>query len=150
MAAVTLRENLLGVGSMKRGKLRALVSKIPFVLLPFALGLMYVATHEFASSAVINQDKKIYIVDRTGERWDVTQAVTLGFDPEGFKFGLGRNAFTPLDDTLLTDETSEVSKNTRVIGVTDGSRAQAYTIGRLFSHEVANSNLGSEPVAVSY
>jgi hypothetical protein len=150
MAVDSLRENLLGVSSMKIGKLRALVSKIPFVLLPIALGLMYVATHEFGSSAVIKQDKKVYIVDRTGERWDVTQAVSLGFEPEGFQFGIGRNAFTPLDDTFLTDDTSEVSKNARVIGLTDGSRAQAYTIGRLLSHEVANSNLGSEPVAVSY
>ena len=84
MAVDTSSGNLLGVGFMKKGKLRALVSKVPFVLLPFGLGLMYVATHEFGSSAVIKQDKKIYIVDRTGERWEVTQAMSLGFDPEGF------------------------------------------------------------------
>lgn len=126
-------------------------SKIPFVLLPLLLGLMYVATHEFGSSAVVIKEvAKTYIVDRTGERWDVTQAASLGFDPEGFEFGLGRNAFSPLDDSYLTDDTSDVSKNMRVIGVTDGSRAQAYTISRLLGHEVSNSNIGTDPVAVSY
>ena len=135
---------------MERGRIKALGSKIPFVLLPLLLGTMYVANHKFGSSAVIKEVGKTYIVDRTGDRWDVTQAVSMGFDPEGFEFGLGKNAFTPLDDSFLTDDTSKVAKNTRVIGVTDGSRAQAYTIGRLLGHEVANSKLGSEPVAVSY
>ena len=136
---------------MKRGRLNtSVVSKIPFVVLPLLLGAMYFATHEFGSSAVIKEVGKTYIVDRTGERWDVSQAISLGFDPEGFEFGLGKNAFTPLDDSFLTDDTSDVSMNMRVIGVTDGSHARAYTIGRLLGHEVANSNLGSEPVAVSY
>jgi hypothetical protein len=135
---------------MNRGKLRALASKIPFVLLPLLLGIMYVATHEFGSSAVIKDVGRTYIVDRTGERWDVTQAVSLGFDPDGFEFGLGRDAFTPLDDSFLTDDTADVSNSQRVIGITDGSSAQAYTIGRLLGHEISNSRIGSEPVAVSY
>ena len=135
---------------MKRGNFKRVLSKIPFVLLPILLGLMYVATHEFGTSAVIKEVGKTYIVDRTGERWDVTQAVSLGFDPEGFEFGLGRNAFTPLDDSYLTDNTAGVLGTARVIGITDGSRNQAYTISRLLGHEVSNSNLGSQPVAVSY
>ncbi len=150
MAVDTLGATLLGVGSMNKGKLSASVSKILVVLLPLLLGITYDATHEFGSSAVIKEVGKTYIVDRTGERWDVTQAVSMGFDPEGFEFGLGKDAFTPLDDSFLTDDTSRVAKNMRVIGVTDGSQAQAYTISRLLEHEVANTNLGSEPVAVSY
>jgi hypothetical protein len=135
---------------MKSGKLKAFVSRIPFVILPLALGALYLSTHEIGSSAVLKEAEKIYIVDRTGERWDVTQAVSFGFDPEGFEFGLGRNAFTPLDDSLLTSDTTDVSKNMRVIGVTDGSSAKAYTIGRLLGHEISNSTIGSEPVAVTY
>ena len=135
---------------MRTGRLKALFSKTPFVILPLLLGILYLSTHEIGSSAVLKDAEKIYIVDRTGERWDVTQAVSLGFDPEGFEYGLGKNAFTPLDDSMLTEDTTNISKNKRVIGVTDGSRAQAYTIERLWSHEVANSNMGSEPVAVSY
>jgi hypothetical protein len=135
---------------MSRGYFKTILSKIPFVLLPLGLGIMYIATHETNSSVVIKEIGKTYIIDRTGERWDVTRAVSLGFDPEGFEFGLGRNAFIPLDDSFLTENSAGVSSNTRVIGIADGSRAQAYTIGRLIGHEVANSNLGAQPVAVSY
>jgi hypothetical protein len=109
---------------MKTGKLKAILSKIPFMILPLLLGALYLSTHEIGSSAVLKEAEKIYIVDRTGERWDVTQAVSLGFNPEGFQFGLGRNAFTTLDDSLLTNDTSNISKNARVIGVTDGSTAR--------------------------
>jgi hypothetical protein len=139
-----------GANSMKTGKLKAILSKTPFVILPLLLGALYLSTHEIGSSAVLKEAEKIYIVDRTGERWDVTQAVSLGFNPEGFQFGLGRNAFTTLDDSLLTNDTSNISKNARVIGVTDGSTAKAYTISRLLGHEISNSSIGSEPVAVSY
>jgi hypothetical protein len=135
---------------MKRGKLKAILSKIPFVILPLLLGVLYLSTHEIGSSAVLKEADKIYIVDRTGERWDVTQAVSLGFNPEGFDFGLGKNAFTPLDDSLLTQNTADVPSTARVIGVADGSGAKAYTISRLLGHEISNSSIGSEPVAVSY
>ena len=135
---------------MKRGKLKAILSKIPFVILPLLLGVLYLSTHEIGSSAVLKEADKIYIVDRTGERWDVTQAVSLGFNPEGFDFGLGKNAFTPLDDSLLTKNTADVPSTARVIGVADGSGAKAYTISRLLGHEISNSSIGSEPVAVSY
>ena len=135
---------------MKRGKLKAILSKIPFVILPLLLGVLYLSTHEIGSSAVLKEGDKIYIVDRTGERWDVTQAVSLGFNPEGFDFGLGKYAFTPLDDSLLTQNTADVPSSARVIGVADGSGAKAYTISRLLGHEISNSSIGSEPVAVSY
>jgi len=135
---------------MNRKSFAAIASKLPFVLLPLLLGVLHLSTHEIGSSAVLKDAEKIYIVDRTGERWDVTQAVSLGFDPKGFEYGLGKNAFTPLDDSMLTEDTTDISKNSHVIGVTDGSGAQAYTIERLWAHEVANSNIGSKPVAVSY
>jgi hypothetical protein len=135
---------------MSTGRLKAVLSKTPLVMLPLILVLFYFATHETGSSVVLRDAERIYIVDRTGERWDVTQAVSLGFDPDGFEFGLGKEAFIPLDDSLLTEDTSDVSNSMRVIGLTDGSSAQAYTIGRLWGHEVSNSNIGSDPVAVSY
>jgi hypothetical protein len=130
---------------MRTGRLKALFSKTPFLILPLLLGALYLSTHESGSSAVLKD-----IVDRTGERWDVTQAVSLGFNPEDFEFGLGRNAFTTLDDSLLTNDTSNIAKNARVIGVADGSTAKAYTISRLLGHEISNSSIGKKPVAVSY
>ena len=135
---------------MNTVRVKALLSRLPIVLLPLLLVVFYFSIHETSSSAVIEEDERIYIVDRTGERWDVTQAVSLGFDPDGFDFGLGKNAFTTLDDSLLTSDTNDISKNARVIGVTDGSTAKAYTISRLLGHEISNSTIGSDPVAVSY
>jgi hypothetical protein len=40
----------------------------------------------------------VYLVDRHGERWDITQAKSIGFEPGRFEFGIGRNAFRPLSD----------------------------------------------------
>lgn len=37
------------------------------------------------AGAAVRENGKTYIVDQRGERWDVTQAESLGFDPEGFQ-----------------------------------------------------------------
>jgi hypothetical protein len=107
-------------------------------------------TSGIVSSYVAMEGGKTYIVDQRGEKWDVTQAESIGFKPKGFQFGIGRDAFTPLDDSSLTDNTDSVPKDLRVIGVEEGSEAQAYSVPRLKWHEIANSNLGSEPIAVGY
>jgi hypothetical protein len=96
------------------------------------------------------ENGKVFIVDQGGERWDVTQADSLGFDPRGFQYGIGRNAFTPLDDSRVRKEDNGIPGSTRVIGVRDGSSHRAYSVPTLRSHEVANSNLGGKPIAVGY
>lgn len=103
-----------------------------------------------SDSSVIREGEKSYIVDMTGEKWDVTQAVTLGFEPEGFQYGIGKNAFTPLDDSHLTEGDGNIPGYMRVIGVGDGESAKAYSVGRLSRHEIANSELGKGKVAVAY
>ena len=103
-----------------------------------------------AFSNVIHDGDRTYIVDRHGERWNVTQARSIGFMPEKFQHGIGRNAFTPLDDTDLKDKHSEVSKSLRVIGISDGKQANAYSVPRLWRHEVANSRIGEKPIAAAY
>ncbi len=103
-----------------------------------------------ALSFVKKEGDKTFIVDQTGESWDVTQAESIGFKPERFQYGIGRNAFTPLDDSELKDNVGSVSGNLRILGVDDGSRAQAYSIPRLRRHEIANSKIGSEPIAVGF
>lgn len=107
-------------------------------------------TSGIVSSYVTREGGKTYIVDQRGEKWDVTQAESIGFKPKGFQFGIGRDAFTPLDDSSLTYNTDSVPKDLRVIGVEEGSEAQAYSVPRLKWHEIANSKLGSEPIAVAY
>lgn len=47
------------------------------------------------AATVIKKSGKTWIVDQNGERWDVIQVESLGFDPRGFQYGIGRNAFTP-------------------------------------------------------
>jgi hypothetical protein len=101
-------------------------------------------------SRVIREDGRTYIVDSRGQRWDVTQAESIGFKPEGFQHGLGRNAFTPLDDSYLSDDTDQVSRRLRVLGVVENAETQAYSIRRLGGHEIANSKIGSKAIAVGY
>lgn len=100
-------------------------------------------------SYVTRARNKTYIVDQTGEKWDVSQAVSIGFDPQRFQYGIGKNAFTTLDDSHLKDNASFL-RNHRVIGVANESESQAYSVSKLRSHEIANTNLGSEPIAVGY
>jgi hypothetical protein len=103
-----------------------------------------------AFSKVIYDGDSTYIVDRHGERWDVTQARSIGFMPERFQHGIGRNAFTPLDDSYLKDKSRKASKSLRVIGISDGKQANAYSVEKLRRHEVANSSIGDKQIAAAY
>lgn len=117
----------------------------------FTLAVVFLLWIPAASAAtVLREGGKTYIVDRRGERWDVTQAESLGFDPRGFQYGIGRNAFVPLDDSRIRKGDDRTPGSTRVIGVRDGSSPRAFSVPTLRGHEVANSNLGGKPVAVGY
>ena len=118
------------------------------ILLSFSLFFLMAA--ESDAAFVIRKGEKTYIEDQDGERWDVTQAKSLGFKPERFQYGIGRNAFTPLDDSSLSDDNSAVLRNPRVIGITDGNEARAYAIPKLRYHEIANTRIGTKPVAAGY
>ena len=89
-------------------------------------------------------------MDQTGERWDITQARSIGFEPENFQFGIGRYAFTPLDDSYWSKNTESVSDGHRVIGISEGDQAQAYSIPTLSRHEIANTTIGSTPISAGY
>ena len=130
-------------------KERKMIRKASFALLIVFAALWFLSPGT-ASSFVTKEGGKSYIVDQRGEKWDVSQAESIGFKPEGFQFGIAKNALTPLDDSQLSDDTGSVQKNLRVIGVEEGSEAQAYSVPRLKWHEIANSKLGSEPIAVGY
>lgn len=114
------------------------------------LGAFYQAAQSSPQPQVIIEGTKTFIVDRTGERWDITQARSLGYQPEHFEFGLGRHAFTPLDDSLLREPPAVLPPDLRIIGTADGSQARAYSIPRLARHEVANSSIAAKPIAVAY
>ena len=119
----------------------------------FLLFLSFVAALsplEAAFSRVIQEGNSTYIVDLHGERWDVTQAKSIGFVPGRFQHGIGRNAFTPLDDSYFSDNAPKVSHSLRVIGISDSKEANAYSVRRLWRHEVANSRIGDKPIAAAY
>jgi len=123
-------------------------TNILVIMLSFSLFCLMAV--EPAAAFVIRKGDKAYIEDQDGERWDVTQAKSLGFKPERFQHGIGRNAFTPLDDSNLSDDSSAVLRNPRVIGITDGSETRAYAIPKLRYHEIANTRIGTKPVAAAY
>lgn len=101
-------------------------------------------------AGVIQKDGKTFIRDRTGEKWDITQAVSIGFNPNEFEFGLGRNAFSPLDDSLLQDATKSISRGLRILGVPGVNESKAFSITKLKGHEIANSYIGDTPIAAAY
>jgi hypothetical protein len=114
------------------------------------LGLILGIALSQAFSKVIEEKGKTYIVDWHGERWDVTQALSIGFEPHRFQHGIGRNAFTPLDDSQFSRDNAGVRRNERVIGIAEGERANAYAVSKLRRHEVANSFIGDRPIAAAY
>jgi hypothetical protein len=116
------------------------------LLIVFVLAMDIVSTQ----ARVVREAGKTFIVDQTGERWDVSQAQKLGFDAAGFQYGIGKFAFQTLDDRSLSGDTEGVNGNLRVIGVAGDEESQAYSIAKLRYHEVANTHIDAEPIAVGY
>jgi hypothetical protein len=114
------------------------------------LGLIGFCDSVLALHTVREHNNRIYILDRYAEEWDITEAVTLGFKPEKFQYGIGRNAFTPLDDKKLTNNDFFVSSNLRVIGIAKDDEAHAYSVPKLSRHEIANSAIANTPIVVGY
>ena len=126
----------------------SMLRKILFIFLIVMTGCVEVDKDAFSN--VKHEDGKIYIVDRTGYRWDITEAVSLGFKPERFQYGIGKNTFIPLDDSQLADSSPDLPEDMRVIGIGEGPDSRAYSVRRLSRHEISNSALGKRPVAVGY
>ena len=103
-----------------------------------------------SSAGVVYEGDAIFIVDRTGEKWNITQAVSIGFDPRGFQFGIGRDAIRPLDESSFDDQASRHDPGARIIGVENGPNAHAYVVRKLTRHEIANTRLGEVPIAAAY
>lgn len=125
------------------------INRRPF--LPLLAVLLFLAFFTPRADAfVVNEGNHIYLVDRTGERWDITQAVSIGFDPDHFEFGIGRHAFNPLDDTHWQPGSTHDGSGMRVIGVAGDGEAHAYAVRKLRYHETANTFLGSDPITAAY
>ena len=121
-----------------------------FISVVILLGVALIFVSISSAAFVIKKGGKTYIKDQKGERWDVTQAKILGFRPELFQYGIGKNAFTPLDDSYLSEGNSTNFQKPRVIGIADGTEAQAYAVPKLKYHEIANTQIKDKMIAVGY
>jgi hypothetical protein len=102
------------------------------------------------AARVVTEGDRVYIVDRTGDRWDVTQSLELGFIPQEFQYGIGKNAFTPLQDEDFGDEPLSGFFDTRIIGISIDDDAHAYAVNRLRHHEIANTTLADKAIVAGY
>ena len=94
--------------------------------------------------------EKVYIRDRTGEQWDITDAVENGFKARRFNFGLGKSAIPPLSDADLGHQKYTGSDDSSILGVSVGKESHAYPIGKLAVHEIANTTIGGNKIAAAY
>lgn len=111
---------------------------------------MLITTVSGFGAWVVNDGDRVYIKDRTGYRWDVTQAKELGFKPKRFQYGIGKDAFVPLQDEDFDDTKTGRFFDTRVIGISIDGNSHAYAVNRLSRHEIANTTLAGHPITAGY
>ena len=107
------------------------------------------------NAVVVEEGDQVFIVDRTGKRWDVTLAAEkYGMAPENFQIGLGPFGIEPLIDTpMLTPGTGSYPGDDdffQILAVKVGDDARAYPISTLHGYEVANDVIGGAHLAVAY
>ena len=115
------------------------------VILIFSIVLIQTAVAD-----VIEDNGHTFLIDQTGERWDITQARSIGFEPRYFEFGIGRHAFRPLNESDWSTGVDNNASNFRVIGVADEDEAHAYSVPKLSHHEIANTMMASKPIVTGY
>lgn len=104
---------------------------------------------------VHQEGDRIFIVDRTGKRWDVTHAVReYGFVAREFQFGLGPTAIPPIlnpthlspgDPGYPADQATFLTMGTEING-----DARGYPLSVMSRHEVVDERFGDAHVAVAY
>ena len=127
-----------------------MIDRTKRICLQLSVMLVMTAVGVAALATVVQDGQQTFLVDRTGERWDITQAVSIGFDPDNFEFGIGRYAFNPLDDSHWQEASADNRSTMRVIGVADEDDAHAYSVRKLSYHETANTFLGDKAIVAGY
>jgi hypothetical protein len=114
------------------------------------IGCVFAVLAASAAARVIEKEGRVFIIDQTGEQWDVTQAKSIGFEPRNFQYGIGRHVFKPLGQGDWLSGPWKAAFDFRVIGIADGNEAHAYAVDRLARHETANTVLSSRTVLAAY
>ena len=123
-------------------KISIIIALLSFTIVPGMLPPAY--------GDVVREGEKTYIVDREGYRWDVTQAESLGFTPEKFQYGIGKDTIVPLNGSHLEENDGSSYFNFRVIGIADNGESHAYSVSTLTQREIVNSDLSGKAIAVGY
>lgn len=104
---------------------------------------------------VVRENEKIYIVDITNKKWDITHAVEVyNFKAEYFNHGIGPYAITPINnpDMISPGETGYPGSNEtmQIIGTTLYNSTRAYPLNVLTRHEIVNEKFVNNPIAIGY
>ena len=108
-----------------------------------------------APDAEQDRPRPIYLIDRWGERFDITHAVAqYGMVQDGFGFGIGRNAIPPLNhpEMVAPEEDGYPApwSGQEVIGLQVGGESRSYPIAPLAAHEIVEETIAGAPAAVAY
>jgi hypothetical protein len=100
-------------------------------------------------------NKPLILVDINGETWDVTYGRdAYGMTESGYAFGIGRDAFIPINDPIFLSPEDEgyPDKNdpTLVLGFTYQGVSRAYALPILISHEVVNDRIRNTHFSATY
>ena len=109
------------------------------------------------SSLSVSRDP-VYLVDRFGDRFDITHAVAhYGMRKEWFNFGIGKNTIRPINRPSMLKpgdsgypSTSRWGSGPRVIGASFNGDTRSYPVEVLTAHEIANETIGNTQAAVAY
>ena len=113
-------------------------------------------THSPADSTrVVQAADTIFIIDKTGKKWDVTFAKNnFNMDPSRYQYGIGPFAITPvLEPVMLSlDDPGYPDANEEglVLGVKMFGEIRAYHLDSLRCHEIVNDRFGDTYVAPAY
>ena len=113
------------------------------------------AINETKPGQSIVEDDSVFIIDRTGKKWNITHAVKkYDMKPENFNYGLGPYAIKPINDPQMVSPGEngypDNSYNGKILGIEINGEARAYAIAPLTRHEVVNDLLQGQPIAPVY
>ncbi|NKB66033.1 MAG: DUF3179 domain-containing protein [Candidatus Latescibacteria bacterium] len=113
------------------------------------------STDQAAIEQPARRNKPVFLVDRQGERFDISHAVEkYKMNRRGFEFGIGKNAIRPIDQPDMIepgqrDYPADWARH-RVIGLELAGEVRSYPIRELTRHEIVNETLGQTQAAVAY
>lgn len=127
------------------------------ILVLLLLGLFSLSCNKDQNNPVGNSDlnEPLILVDINGETWDVTFGRdAYGMTENGYAFGIGRNAFIPINDPVFLSPADEGYPDdddpTPIIGFIHRGVSRAYALPILISHEVVNDRIGNTHFSATY